>query len=266
MERIAWDALSVRTRTAVHALTGRIHSARPVEGGHHSALAVHLDTTDGPVFVKGIRADHPLASAQRREARIGESLAGVGPRVLWQLLVDGWDLVGFEFVHGRHAQYHEHSRDLNLLADTLTVLANLPLPAAEVPSAATRWAVRPEDTDLRAALQGHTLCHADFNPENILVTPDRLVLVDWGWAVRGPAWLDPALVVIRLIATGGQTPPTAQSWAMRMPAWRGVPDRVITDFAKAEARLWDDIAERRPEPWSRALADAAHAWVAHRMS
>ncbi|MFE5326110.1 hypothetical protein ACFRCG_06915 [Embleya sp. NPDC056575] len=52
MERLTWDALSVRTRTAVHALTGPIHTATPVEAGHHSALAVHLDTADGPVFVK----------------------------------------------------------------------------------------------------------------------------------------------------------------------------------------------------------------------
>lgn len=186
--------------------------------------------------------------------------------MLWQLLVDGWLLVGFEFVNGRHAHYHEHSRDLNLLADTLTALANLPLPAVEVPSAATRWAARPKDAELRAALQGRTLCHADFNPENVLVASDRLVLVDGGWAVRGPAWLDPALVVVRLIATGGQTPSAAQSWATRMPAWRNVPDRVITDFAMAEARLWDAIVERRPAPWSRALADAAHAWAAHCMS
>ncbi|GCD96203.1 phosphotransferase [Embleya hyalina] len=81
-----------------------------------------------------------------------------------------------------------------------------------------------------------TLCHTDFNPENVLVTAERAVLVDWGWAVRGPAWLDPALVVVRLIATGGQSPAAAQAWAARLPAWRGVPDRVIGDFAEAEAR------------------------------
>lgn len=79
VERLTRDALSVRTRAAVLALTGPIHTATPVEAGHHSALAVHLDTTEGPVFVKGIHAAHPLASSQRREARIGESLAGVGP-------------------------------------------------------------------------------------------------------------------------------------------------------------------------------------------
>ncbi|MFF7249880.1 hypothetical protein ACFZBU_38955 [Embleya sp. NPDC008237] len=94
--------------------------------------------------------------------------------------------------------------------------------------------------------------------------PGRAVLVDWGWAVRGPAWLDPALAVVRLIATGGQSPAAAQAWASRLPAWRDVPDRVLTDFAGAEARYWEDITRRRPEPWSRALADAARAWAAYR--
>lgn len=94
--------------------------------------------------------------------------------------------------------------------------------------------------------------------------PDRAVLVDWGWAVRGPAWLDPALVVVRLIATGGQSPAAAQAWATRLPGWRGVPDRVLTDFAEAEARYWAGITRGRPAPWSRALAEAARAWAAHR--
>lgn len=266
VERLSWGALSVRTHAAVRGLTGPIQAATPVAGGHHSALAVRLDTAGGPVFVKGLRTDDPLVSAQRREARIGEGLAGVGPEVLWRLLVEGWDLVGFEFVRGRHADYREHSPDLGPLARTLAVLADLPLPAVELPSAGDRWAGRVGDGELRAALEGWTLCHTDFNPENVLVGADGAVLVDWGWAVRGPAWLDPALAVVRLIATGGQTPAAAQAWAMRVPAWREASDRVLTDFAEAEARWWQDVAGRGAQPWARALADAARAWADHRKS
>ncbi|MFE5332203.1 phosphotransferase [Embleya sp. NPDC056575] len=247
----------------MEALTGPIHRITPVEGGHHSDLAVRVDTATGPVFVKGLRTCDPHVAAQRREALIGESVAGAGPRVLWRLLVGGWDLVGFEFVTGRHADYRQHSRDLDLLADTLTALAGLRLPAVELPSAGERWA-RCAPAGLGEALAGSTLCHTDFNPENVLVEPDRAVLVDWGWAVRGPAWLDPALVVVRLIATGGQSPAAAQAWATRLPGWRGVPDRVLTDFAEAEARYWASITRRRPAPWSRALAEAARAWAAYR--
>lgn len=187
------DVLSVRARSAVEALTGPIHRITPVDGGHHSDLAVRADTATGPVFVKGLRAGDPRVVAQRREVLIGESVVGVGPRVLWRLLVGGWDLVCFEFVAGRHADYREHHRDLELLADTLTVLAGLRLPeavlaglrlpAVELPSAGERWAGSVPGLGLGEMLVGSTLCHTYFNPENVLVEPAR---ARCSWTGGGP--------------------------------------------------------------------------------
>ncbi|GCE01780.1 hypothetical protein EHYA_09554 [Embleya hyalina] len=76
--RLPADALPVRTCSAIEALTGPIHAVTPVDGGHHSDLAVRVDTATGPVFVKGLRAGDPRAAAQRREALIGECVAGWG--------------------------------------------------------------------------------------------------------------------------------------------------------------------------------------------
>jgi hypothetical protein len=86
------DVLPLRAHAAVDALTGPIHRITPADGGHHSDLAVRVDTATGPVFVKGLRTGDPRVPAQRREALIGECVVGVGPRVLWRLLVGGWDL------------------------------------------------------------------------------------------------------------------------------------------------------------------------------
>jgi aminoglycoside phosphotransferase (APT) family kinase protein len=40
------------------------------------------------------------------------------------------------------------------------------------------------------AAAGTTLLHADLRADNILLTPSRVLFIDWPWASRGAAWVD----------------------------------------------------------------------------
>jgi len=74
-----WDELEAPVRLAIEARTGRVHTARTASTGLNSQLAVVLDTDAGGVFVKGLRADHPGAVRQEREAMINPHVRGSCP-------------------------------------------------------------------------------------------------------------------------------------------------------------------------------------------
>src|SRR5206468_3841226 len=93
-----------------------------------SEIAARVHTTDGVVFVKGLRADHRRVWTQAREADISPHVRGVAPALLWRAQEDGWDLIGFEDIDGRHADYTPGSPDLPLVADAMTRLSALQAP------------------------------------------------------------------------------------------------------------------------------------------
>ncbi|WP_394426438.1 aminoglycoside phosphotransferase [Streptomyces sp. SGAir0957] len=263
--RLHWSDLPAKTRAAIEATTGPIHQAETVSGGYNSEIAVRLDTARGTLFVKGLRSDHPRAWTQGREAAVAPHTGGLAPSLLWRVRETGWDLLGFEFVaEGRHADYSAGSPDLLLLADALTRLAETTVLDIELKRAEKRWAAYIPEPRHRAALAGERLAHTDFNPENVLIAHERALMVDWAWATRAAPWLDPALACIWLIATGEQTPAQAEQWAARMPAWHTAPRDALNAFAQANARLWTEIAEENPGPWSASLRDAAGRYAAFR--
>jgi len=64
----------------------------------------------------------------------------------------------------------------------------------------------------------------------------------------------------------GHSPAQAEWWASRCEGWNTASDRAIDVFAEANARLWAEIAEAGPEPWTRQLAVMTRAWARHRAS
>ncbi|RJQ85073.1 phosphotransferase family protein [Amycolatopsis panacis] len=84
------------------------------------------------------------------------------------------------------------------------------------------------------AVNGNSLVHGDMHPLNILVS-DRARIVDWAWSSVGAPWLDPAALVLRLIADG-HTPQQAEEWAKAIAAYRDAPADAVTAFAKGTAR------------------------------
>ncbi|MBR7830666.1 phosphotransferase [Actinospica sp. MGRD01-02] len=264
--RIDYHELPELVRTAVQARTGVIRSARTAEAGTNSAVAAVLETeASGRVFLKGLPEDHVSVIDQQREARVSPHIEGIGPRMLWQETAAGWDLIAFEMVEGaRHADYTPGSPDLPKLAALMGQLAKTSCPRVQMMSAGWRWGAYLDSTSDFGILEGDALLHTDYHVGNVLITDDRAWLIDWAWATRGAAFIDPALVLPRLIAAG-HSPAEAETWAAEHPAWQEANPEAITKFAAAISRLWSQLADKNPHAtWRRPMVEAATTWADHR--
>ncbi|MGH3812562.1 MAG: aminoglycoside phosphotransferase [Pseudonocardiaceae bacterium] len=182
--------------------------------------------------------------------------------------IEGWDLLCFEYVDGRAADYTPGSADLPRLVCAMQRLAELPcpnMPPVYFRPAEQRWADAIDDPAVRVLLAGDTILHTDYNPANILVTTNGAVqIIDWAWPTKGAAWLDPAHLVPRLIA-GGHSPAGAEEVARECPSLREADPVAIDLFASALTSLWAEIARDQPgEAWKQTLAASARQWWTHR--
>jgi Ser/Thr protein kinase RdoA (MazF antagonist) len=108
---------------------------------------------------------------------------------------------------------------------------------------------------------GTAWLHTDFNPLNVLISDQGTHIIDWAWPTRGAAFIDPACFVLRLLAAG-HTPAEAESLA----AWTSASTEAIDVLAKANRRMWEQIAQHDPQPWKTRMATVAGNWVQHRSS
>ncbi|WP_327295290.1 aminoglycoside phosphotransferase [Streptomyces sp. NBC_01197] len=260
---ITFYELPAAVRTAIEAETGPIRRIENINTGLNSSLSARAHTTGRTVFLKGLRTGHRWVWTQQREADVNPYVTPLAPRVLFHVIVDGWDVLGFESIVGRHADYAPGSPDLTKVLDVLRDLAALPCPDIELRHAEQRLAnyvLHPGEAD---AFQGDALLHTDWNNHNILIAGHRAHLVDWGWATRGAAWLGPAYWIIWLIAAG-HTPTDAEESVTSLPAWSLAPPQAVDAFAHASANLWEEIADAAPDDWATNLLDAARLWQQHR--
>jgi hypothetical protein len=266
MQRTDWHDLSDTAREAVEAYTGPVLKAETATEGLNSAVAIVAHTADATVFIKGLRNDHPGVVTQQREAAINPYVHTVSPRMLWQTEADGWNLLGFEYLEGRHADYSPGSPDLPLVLDAMQRLARIPCPDIPLKHAEQRWSSYIDDPANRELLKGGALLHTDFNPLNILITPDNTAhIVDWAWPTLGAAWIDPACLVLRLMAAG-HTPKQAEQWADQHPAWRAAASRWLDVFAAASSQMWTEISGADGQPWKWRMAEYAREWAGFRRS
>ncbi|MEW2507602.1 hypothetical protein AB0878_44800 [Amycolatopsis sp. NPDC047767] len=266
--RLDWEQLPPAVRNAAEALLGPVLAAKTVGDGQNSAIATILDTEQGRVFIKGLRTDHRAVVTQQREAAINPHVRAVSPELRWRIEIHGWDLLCFEYVDGRSADYTPGSADLPQVLATMRRLAELPcpnLPPLYFRPAELRWAAMIEDPAARRLLAGDTILHTDYNPSNVLVTSDGDVqVIDWAWPTRGAAWIDPACLVPRLIAWG-HPPESAEDIARQCPAWRDADPAAINLFARGLTAMWEEIAQDQPdEEWKQTLAASARQWFEHR--
>lgn len=103
--------------------------------------------------------------------------------------------------------------------------------------------------------------HTDFAPHNILIT-NRAHIIDWAWPTRGAAWLDPAILILRLMEVG-HTAQAADEWAQQFSSWSSASASAFAAFSTANAQLWDEIARNDPQPWKKHMARCARDWLAH---
>ncbi|MCQ8832751.1 aminoglycoside phosphotransferase [Streptomyces malaysiensis] len=202
---------------------------------------------------------------QKREATINRYVAPLAPRLLWAIDDGEWNLLGFEHLDGRPADYSPGSNDLPVIAEAITTLSRVRAPSdVELKRIEQRLADyfdHPNDAEL---LRGNTLLHTDWTPDNVLIIHNVARVVDWAWPTAGAAWIDAACWVVWLISAG-HTPADAEQWAAATPAWSTASARAVDVFATAQDRLWAGIAADAPDiVWKQSLATAANQWATYR--
>ena len=105
----------------------------------------------------------------------------------------------------------------------------IPCPDLPIKQADKRWADYVDDPMDLEWLRGDALLHTDYNPLNILIYDGGAHIVDWAWPTRGAAFIDPACLILRLIAAG-HTPTQAETLVAQAPAWNHAPKRAIDYF------------------------------------
>jgi Ser/Thr protein kinase RdoA (MazF antagonist) len=157
------------------------------------------------------------------------------PRLLWSHDEDGWVALGFEDVDGRHPYEPWTENDLGVVVSALTRmsadLTPAPIDTGETASDAllgnlNGWQIalaRGEDrldswirnnlerlAELEAqapdAAEGNTLLHFDIRADNVLISDERVYVIDWPWARTGAAWVDWVAFAPSVAMQGGPKP------------------------------------------------------------
>jgi hypothetical protein len=260
LQRTHWEDFSENLRNTVQDQAGPVFEAQTVSKGLNSEIAAVLRTFTGKVFIKGLRRDHPRVWTQQMEAMINPYVVRIAPRLLWHIETDEWNVLGFEHIDGRHANYSPGSSDIPKVVDAIRLLGQVQCPDLPLKRAEQRWAPYMDDT---SALRGDALLHTDFNPLNVLINGTARI-IDWAWPTRGAAWIEPACFILRLMAAG-HTPEDAEAWAQQVPPWSTTPKKEIDAFAAASSRVWTEIAQADPQLWKKSLALTAAQWMRYRL-
>jgi aminoglycoside phosphotransferase (APT) family kinase protein len=277
--RLGWADVPAWLRAEVEArLGGRVVEAVTQPTGFSPGLAARLRLADGRrAFVKAVGPEPNPDSPgfHRTEARVMAVLprSAPAPRLLWSLDQGGWVALAFEDVDGVHPslpwQAGELRRVLAMLTDMARVLTPAPagmprigdrlqdafkgwrrLAAADELASLDPWAVRHLDrlADLEAgwpgATEGPTLLHSDLRADNLLLTPTRVVAVDWPWACVGAAWVDLLLLLPSVTMQGGPDPEA--TFAAHPLAAGADPEAVTTALAAWTGYLVE--GSRQPPP------------------
>jgi hypothetical protein len=303
-KRLRWEQLPADARTEIERLAGgRAATAVNCTGGFSPGLASRLRLTNGRrVFVKAMDAvEWPdQAIWYRAEAFVSESLPSdvPAPRLLgWN--DDGrWVVLVFECIDGAEPDLRRNPADAFRIAAALENLAGLVTPSpVPVPSDHPRlggWAELAADDDRLARLpqfspwaaehlsflielehvglaaaHGDSLVHFDAFPHNILISGERVLLVDWPHARLGAPFLD----LIMFASSVGSMGIDAELLLADRAALAGqdpcVIDAVIAAYTGfcVGGSLWRPEPELAPIIAAKAeLGAAATAWLRRRLA
>lgn len=254
----------------------------------------------GPAPNPGVPAIH------RREAAVVAALPPAAPAPRLHFVHDdqasGWIVLVFAAVAGRQPAQPWHADELGRVRDALAELSAALTPSplappvvprasaefgerlcgwglllAEGPQARGRldpWSARhlealaALEAGAPAAVDGETLLHFDVRADNLLLTPERVWLVDWPLACVGAAWVD-VLFFAPSVAMQGGPPPDAL--LMGHPAARAADPAALTAAVAAVAGFFTQRALQPPPPglptvraFQAAQGAVARAWLAQR--
>jgi aminoglycoside phosphotransferase (APT) family kinase protein len=305
--RIAWDALPERVRAAIEGWLGsRVVEAATQPGGFSPGVASRLRAEDGRrVFVKAVSpASNPDSPRfHRREARIAGALppSAPVPRLLWTYDEgpEGWIALVYEDVEGRHPRLPWQPAELDRVIEAMALLAESLTPSPvpkETASTVASWLSRHgrgwqrflaeplegrDDWSIRHAgalaelearapdlAQGDTLCHFDIRADNVLLTPDRVYVVDWPHGRIGQPWLDLIWFAPSVAMQGGPPP---EAVVARHPAARAADPLAISASIAAIAGyfIWQSVQPPPPglptvRRFQAAQGEVARRWLAER--
>ncbi len=245
-KRLVWEQLPERIRTAIESWLGEpVVATRSMPGGFSPGLASRLTTASGRrVFAKAVSNTlNPMApSLHRREILVASRLptSAPAPRLLWSSREDGgeeWVVLVFEDVDGRSSVQPWIEGEFRQAVDALnrltTMLTPSPIPKGEVggvelcgvlfrdswlrfkfdeltshDSWVHRHLARLIEAEQRApsVVAGNTLLHLDLRGDNMLLTENGVVIVDWPHARIGAAWIDPVFFAPSVAMQGGPEP------------------------------------------------------------
>jgi aminoglycoside phosphotransferase (APT) family kinase protein len=221
-------------------LGARVVEAVTQPQGFSPGLAARLRLEDGRrVFLKAVseKANPDTPDIHRREGRILAALPATAPiaRLLWSYDEMGWVALCLEDVDGRHPDEPWTERDLDLVIACVEKMSRdltpSPIQVDEAVPAFFRrtvngwriavergesrldaWALRNLDRlaelEGRApdAVEGDALVHCDIRADNLLISDERVYVLDWPWARIGAAWVDLVVMAPSVTMQGGPQP------------------------------------------------------------
>jgi hypothetical protein len=290
-QRPRWDTLPDDLRRAVESRLGaRVAQAQSQDSGFTPGLASRLLLADGRrVFVKAASSQTApwVVDAYRRECEVTAALpAGVhAPRALWTLDAGAWFVAVVEDVEGRHPRRPWDGDELTVVLAMLTDNARLltPPPASlTTPLLADEMATELDlvrrldlpwrDTCVDLAEQmlaspATTVVHTDVRDDNVLLTSDGAVTVDWNVVAAGPAWFDVVSLLVQAHGDGVD----ADAVLAREPLTRDVDPDLVDGVLALLLGYFTWAADQDPVETSRYLRthqawyrDASRTWLSAR--
>lgn len=304
--RLGWDELPDHLRSAFTDHMGaHVVGEDRQSGGFSPGLASRLVLDGGRrAFVKAIHPDRDPHAVElyRREARIAAALPAhvPAPALLWTYDHDGWVALAFTDIDGHHPAQPWCRADLERVVAALADLATqlTPAPLATVPliedlaenfSSWRRLAADPASAGLERlpawarehlgllaeveagwdkGASGSTLVHSDLRADNLLLTPERVWVIDWPYAATGAPYMD-LLLFLPSAAAHGVDP--EQVWRSS-PLAAGADADAVTAVIAAIAGDYLTQALRPVPPriptlreHQRAKGEAALAWLRRRV-
>ena len=282
------------------ALGSRVVEAETQPSGFSPGIAARVRLENGMrVFLKAVGTEpNPTSPAfHRREREIVSALPADAPvpRFRTGIEEDGWVVLAFEDVAGRHPaqpwREDEFRRVCAAAHELVTTLTPSPVAAdqagADFARTINSWTLLLDDSppgldewSLRhlerlasieasvADVVGETLLHLDIREDNVLLTDKRVYFVDWPHAQVGPPWIDAICFAPSVEMQGGPKPDQV------LAAWpggiRADPDEVNAVVASV-AGFFTHRALLPPAPglpglreFQAAQGEVARRWLARR--
>ena len=306
--RIGWADVPGRVRAEIERRAGSaVVAAESKSGGFSPALASVLHLADGSsIFVKAVGPEINPDSPDflRKEEKIAPLLPADAPVSRFRWSFDegpgGWVALAFDVVDGRLPRSPWDAAELELVIDAMIRLAESltpsPVPAETIGRTDYSWklfnqekwaAIRDQfpktldawsrrhidrliDLERQSAMlsDGETLLHIDLRADNMLLTDQGVVIVDWPHAQVGATWIDPLVMAPSVALEGGPDPET---FLQRFPAAR-VADpaaldafiALITAFFLYNGALPDPPGLPTLRAFQRAQGEVALHWLRQR--